>query len=169
MGHRLLVDRFVRLDHKDPEDPTSRVVKRTRYSKGDVIEGLSDDEVERLTHAGAIVEESDDDPDLAPVESLDPTNSGSEFRGLAGDGPVTDLGNDGDGEDTDEESEGQDGGTGEADGTAEREFPDYGSWDYDRIKDEAAKRGVTGPDGSLKKKDLLVAIEAHDESNPIPA
>lgn len=128
--YEVLATRYTHLTYKDPEDHTSRLVKRTRYNKGDVIEDgvLTHENAQRLLDAGAIAPVGADEEDFAPADPDDDSKNPA-----TGTPPPVD-----------------------------KEVGDYDSWDYAQIKAEAEKRGVTGPDGSLKKKDLVAALTADD-------
>lgn len=176
-GHKVLATRYTHLTYKDPEDPTSRLVKRTRYNKGDVIPDgvLTEENLQRLLAAGAIEPVGADEESLVPqIEpDEDPTDDGVKGvrtlenpdspGGLAGakeaaENPHVALTPDEVPETTkNPEAEG-------AATSTDKEVGDYESWDYAKITAEAEKRGVTGPDGSKKKKDLVAALKADDES-----
>lgn len=187
----LIADRFT---HIVTEGKSHDIVSKKRYNKGDVLPSdLSESEVERLLSAGAIAPAGADEEDFeaqdeaereaaaqaeaervaeadrllaerqaANPDDEDPTNVGT---------VVHDLNNSG--EDDTDDDEGAPAPTDAAPVSPEpSSVPqatggdrDYDTWDYDRIKTEAASRQVTGPDGSLKKKDLLAAIKAHDEQS----
>ena len=157
--YTLVVDRYVHLQRKDPEDETSRVIKRTRYSKGDTIPGhlLSDEDADRLVAAGAIVPVGADEEDFVP--QVEPDDDPTDI-GVKGDvvleNPDSPGGLAGTEDEESEESEDKEQVT--------RVTGDYATWDYPEIKAEAERRGVTGPDGSLKKKDLVSALFADDKA-----
>lgn len=162
--YTLVVDRYVHLQRKDPEDETSRVIKRTRYSKGDTIPGhlLSDEDADRLVAAGAIVPVGADEEDFVPqVEpDEDPTDIG-----VKGDVVLENPDSPGGLAGTeDEESEESEDEESEDKEQVTRVTGDYATWDYPEIKAEAERRGITGPDGSLKKKDLVPALFADDKA-----
>ena len=157
--YTLVVDRYVHLQRKDPEDETSRVIKRTRYSKGDTIPGhlLSDEDADRLVAAGAIVPVGADEEDFVPQVEPDEDPTAIGVKGdVVLENPDSPGGLAGTEDEESEESEDEEQVT--------RVTGDYATWDYPEIKAEAERRGITGPDGSLKKKDLVPALFASDQS-----
>lgn len=100
MGYTLAVAALRRVEHDD----RGRIVSRTRYVKGDVIEGLSEADVNRLLTAGAITDDSVVEP-AAPSapdtdEGQEDGHDGSEATG--DDDGDEDEGGDEDGDDLDD-------------------------------------------------------------------
>lgn len=130
MGHVLTVTRFLHVRQEG-----GKVTVRQRYNKGDSLEALNAEEIERLVALGAAADE---------------------------DAATDDAQEDGGSEEPSGTGEGQDGATdGQDDGTeSEPETYTGDEWDKEALQAEAERRGLSK---SGTKDDIAARLVEHDK------